>query len=210
MRRVGRKKTHICEQDFGGFDYHPEIWGLQEGYLDGYWQSVRYLAGVEDAVCRSFAFTEISDARNRHYLDAINNTESVAVHVRRGDYQLNTGVLAPLPVEYYHSAVDLLRKRVANPVFYIFSDDIPWARDNLPFSDAVFVHGNEGVSAFRDMHLMSRCRHFIAANSSFSWWAAWLNPYPDKQIFIPADYAQPGQLAANGWTRLEVEKDTIP
>jgi hypothetical protein len=93
-------------------------------------------------------------------------------------------------------------------VFFIFSDDIPWARDNLGLTDAVFIQGNEGAAAFRDMQLMSQCRHVICANSSFSWWAAWLNPFLDKKVIIPADYAQPDRLCAQGWTRLETQEST--
>ena len=203
-----KKKTHICEQDFGGFGYHPEVWTLERGYLEGYWQSLPYLNGVEDTIRRQFAFTDIIDNQNRQYLEVIHGVQAVAVHVRRGDYLSSTNGLVPLSAHYYHQAINILARRVSQPVFFIFSDDIPWARDNLGLTDAVFIQGNEGAAAFRDMQLMSQCRHVICANSSFSWWAAWLNPFLDKKVIIPADYGQPDRLCAQGWTRLETQEST--
>ncbi len=205
-RLAGRKKTHICEHDFGGFGYHPEIWMLHSGYLDGYWQSISYLKGTEDDIRRQFEFREFTDARNRQYLDAIRSTESVAIHVRRGDFLFNADVHPPLSSAYYLSAINILKQRIFRPAFFVFSDDIPWARQNLSCIDAVFVQGNEGADSCHDMNLMSRCRHLICANSSFSWWAAWLNPLPNRQVFIPADYAQPGKRMVDGWIRLETGK----
>lgn len=206
VRVAGRKRTHVCEQDFGGFGYHPEIWSIHCGYLDGYWQSPDYMAGAEDTIRQRLIFPEIVDEANRQYLQTIQRVQAVAVHVRRGDYLRDSSGHAPLPISYYRAAIDILRERVEQPVFFVFSDDGPWARDNLRLGDAVFVHGNEGSAAFRDMQLMSLCRHLICANSSFSWWAAWLHPQPGRQVVIPDDYAQPGKRFVDGWIRLDAGK----
>lgn len=208
-RLCGRKQTHLCEHDFGGFGYHPEVWAIPSGYLEGYWQHLAYMAGAEDAIRSAFVFPPPSDPKNSQWLELIDKTESVAIHVRRGDYLSNPGIYQPLTVDYYSEAIDRLRSLTANPVFYVFSDDIPWARENLPVSNAHFVQGNIGNKAFLDMHLMSRCRHIVVANSSFSWWAAFLNSNSGRHVVVPANYAKPGQLAEEQWIRILNGKDVV-
>lgn len=208
-RIAGRKRTHICKHDFGGFDFHPEVWNIPYGYLEGYWQNLAYLSGVEDDIRQAFTFLPTSDSSHAQWLNSVEETESVAVHIRRGDYLLNPGIHHPLPVGYYCAAIKKMYSVIENPTFFVFSDDLTWAKANLPLPDAKFVNGNFGETAFRDMHLISRCRHAIIANSSFGWWGAFLNPHPRKQVIVPADYATPGQLAVEEWIRLQERKDYV-
>lgn len=207
-RRIcGRKRKHVCEHDFGGHGYHPEILSLPAAYLDGYWQHLGYLAGAEAAIRKLFAFPPVSDDRNRRYLAAIESSQSVALHVRRGDYVNKALIHPPLSTAYYRAGISHMRNHIANPSFFVFSDDHEWAAANLPLSGAVHVRGNEGGHAFRDLQLMCRCRHIIIANSTFSWWSAWLTAREDKQVVVPSYYAKTGQLSLPAWHRLADGKE---
>ena len=125
----------------------------------------------------------------------IDGTESVAVHVRRGDYVTLRSAAAlhgTLPVEYYAAAISQLRATVASPHFYVFSDEPEWCASHLPLlvGEATFVSHNVGPKAWQDLMLMSRCRHHVVANSSFSWWGAWLADQrhrgAPRQVIAPA------------------------
>ena len=114
---------------------------------------------------------------------------SVSVHIRRGDYISNkdtNALLGVCPMDYYDRAIAYIVERVVNPCFYFFSDDIAWVRRtfSLPFQSR-FVDHNSGRQSFNDMRLMSLCRHHIIANSSFSWWGAWLGRNGDKTVIAP-------------------------
>jgi hypothetical protein len=126
---------------------------------------------------------------NEELFENIITHNSVALHVRRGDYLTNTsaanyhGVCSLL---YYQKAIDLLSSQYSNLYFYVFSDDIKWAESNLtiPFP-TTFIGHNFGDQSFQDLRLISRCKHQIIANSSFSWWGAWLNSYENKTVIAP-------------------------
>ena len=116
----------------------------------------------------------------------------MSLHVRRGDYGTNPEIKAVhglLPVEYYDAAMRMMEGRLGKVMYYVFSDDLSWCRTNLRFKgEAVFVDANTGKPGWMDMRLMSACRHHIIANSSFSWWAAWLNPGADKIVAAPRQW----------------------
>ncbi|MCI6689512.1 MAG: alpha-1,2-fucosyltransferase, partial [Clostridiaceae bacterium] len=138
----------------------------------------------------------------KRYAEQISQNYSVSVHVRRGDY-LNysylQGICTP---HYYEQAMQFFREKYRGKVkFYIFSNDIEWAENNFSEADCVIVEGNSGKDSFRDMQLMSLCKHNIVANSSFSWWGAWLNQNKEKIVIAP-----------NKWINQEVEEkiDVIP
>ena len=115
-------------------------------------------------------------------------TESVSIHVRRGDY-LNEPLLNGICDEqYYVAAIEEIKAMVDNPVFFIFSNDILWCKTHFNQINAVFVENNTGKNSYRDMQLMSLCKHHIIANSSFSWWGAWLGKYKDSMICAPTKW----------------------
>ena len=117
------------------------------------------------------------------YLEPINKSNSVSLHVRRGDY-LNLKNIGVLDVDYYIKAVEYIRKNVEKPTFYIFSDDLEWCKNSLGFlDDCIYVDWTQ--TEIDDLKLMSFCRHNIIANSSFSWWGAWLNQNPKKTVIAP-------------------------
>jgi hypothetical protein len=117
-------------------------------------------------------------------------------------------VLGPCSLDYYRSAARHVAERVATPEFFVFSDDIAWARDNLDIAfPCHFIDDNRGMESYNDMRLMSLCRHHILANSSFSWWGAWLNPRADKIVVAPGRWFVGGErrvddLVPQGWVTL--------
>ena len=157
--------------------------GLEAGgYIHGYWQSERYFAPIVDQIRTAFTFRDVENA-------TLPNREqnNVSVHVRRGDY-LNAGSIhASCNADYYFRALDKLDLKACDTRVYVFSDDPEWAREELSklHPNTHFVEGNIGADSFKDMYLISRCDHHIIANSSFSWWGAWLNPSPQKRVIAP-------------------------
>ncbi len=156
-------------------------------YVAGYWQSHEMVDHVALEVREQFRFARPPEGRSAEVLRQICNTEdAVSLHVRRGDYTLAAEGQIALPMEFYERAIEHFRERLKNPVFFVFSDDIAYTRANLPTDiRAVFVDHNDDATAHDDMRLMSSCQHHILANSSFSWWGAWLNPSKTKIVFAP-------------------------
>ena len=158
-------------------------------YLMGYWQSSRYFADIELLIREVFTFKSPPSAAASKLLDKINNTSSVCVHVRRGDF-----VLHPLNglqgKDYVAAGERIFAGRVSNPNYFVFSDDIEWCEANLEFAGpAIFVSEDfDGSKLQDDLRLMGACKHFIIANSSFSWWAAWLSTYSHKIIVAPKNW----------------------
>ena len=144
-----------------------------------------------DDILLAFSFVEKPNIANAEILKEIQETNSVAVHIRRGDYlnSFNNNVFFHPSEAWYRNAMEEIRRRVDSPRFYFFSDDIQWVREHFAdIEDAVYVDINHGKSAYNDMRLMSACKHNIIANSTFSWWAAWLNINPQKIVIAPQKY----------------------
>lgn len=180
-------------------------------WLHGYFQSERYFADHAPAIRTEFTPRAAPDAANAALLGEITASTSVSVHVRRGDYVRNprfNALHGTCPPEYYASAAARMAGRLKDAVFYVFSDEPDWARKNLSLPGAVrVVDHNTGGPASEDLRLMSACRHHIIANSTFSWWGAWLNPRPDKKVIAPARwFAREGHenpdLLPASWLRL--------
>jgi len=156
-------------------------------YLAGYWQSYRYVEAVADKVRSEFRFKEPAAGKTLEVLRRIEQTPmAVSLHVRRGDYTLAAESHFAIDVGYNERAIAQMRALVPNAVFFVFSDDIEFCRTNLPQGlDAVFVDHNDSFTAHDDIRLMSACRHHIIANSTFSWWGAWLDLRPEKIVLAP-------------------------
>lgn len=166
-------------------------------YLNGDWQSENYFLDYELIIRNDFTFPAIIPASlNYSLLKAIQNTNSVSVHVRRGDY-LSSTTHQPTSAAYYTKAIEMMKSKVSNPVFFVFSDDIAWCQHNLDMPNAQYVNHNFGSQSYIDMQLMSRCRHNVIANSSFSWWGAWLNNNPDKNVIAPKMWLEKLNIKAN-------------
>lgn len=201
-----RRRSLVVEPHFdfwtGLFAAPPDC------YIYGYWQSEKYFADHSGRIRDDFAFRIPLDERNREIAERMESSNSVSLHVRRGDYANNPKTLAVhglCSLDYYHAAVKFVSERADSPKFFIFSDDIPWAMENLKLSGE-FIGHNHGEESYKDMQLMSLCRHHIIANSSFSWWGAWLNPEPQKIVIAPAKWFADGRavddLIPENWVRL--------
>ena len=178
--------------------YEPADYSIDETVLKqagdrvffGYWQCSKYFSNVSEIVRLAFRFSDFEDQKNLDMSKTIANAgESVSIHIRRGDYLKSELYAGLCDLDYYRKAIEHICANRQNPQFFIFSDDIPFCREHIiPFiknNTVTFVDFNKGCNSFRDMHLMSLCRDNIIANSSFSWWAAYLNMHEDKIVCAP-------------------------
>jgi hypothetical protein len=185
LERFGLKgpgSAHVfTESHFYHFDFR--VLALEAPvYLDGFWQSARYFEALRPQLVEEFTPREGLVGAAAALRDRIAQLNAVCVHVRRGDY-LTDETFRLLPADYYERALAEIRARVAAPVPVVFSDDPEWTRANLRLPDPViwsFEHGR--FAAIEEMQLMRACKHFIIANSSFSFWPAWLSNHPQKQV----------------------------
>jgi Glycosyl transferase family 11 len=180
-------KTPYKEKNEWQWQYHHEVLKLQSGFLKGYWQSWKYFAAAELQVKQTFRFPALQDEQNKATEQKMVSTNSVSIHIRRGDY-LNSNVNCSLPVSYYHEAIAFINKNISNPFYFVFSDDIDWAKENIQEQQVEFIGWNKGDNSYADMQLMSLCKHNIIANSSFSWWGAWLNKNANKTVIAPTPW----------------------
>ena len=196
VRRVWRKhiriglphfKRTVIEEKNMCFD--PNICMMNDNvYLDGYWQTEKYFKDIEHTLREELQLVPAPNDWNRILQDKINDTDSVSIHIRRGDYLLPSTykVHGVCPLEYYRAAVDQLTVEVKQPHFFVFSDDPEWARDNLQFDYPItYIDHNGGDKDYEDLRLMSTCKHHIIANSTFSWWGAWLCSNTEKIVISP-------------------------
>lgn len=159
--------------------------------LDGYWQTERYFRDASDVIRKEFSPRKLPP-RVAQLQVRLSQPNAISVHIRRGDYVSNPEVArfhGLCDLDYYTLAMARLATQVANPVFHIFSDDHAWIHAHFPKQHPwALVEDWQGKDAWVDMWLMSRCGHHIIANSSYSWWGAWLNPNPTKQVIAPAKW----------------------
>jgi hypothetical protein len=157
--------------------------GSRVRYLDGYWQSERYFADCSDLLRRELTLRQPVRLETQTMGDAMRAESSICLHARRVDY----GHL--LGADYYHRAVKRIVTNGMDPVFYVFSDNMDWARQNLQLpGKVVYVEGNGEEYNYEDMWLMNRCHYHIIANSSFSWWGAWLKDDPSGIVVAPSSW----------------------
>lgn len=172
------------------FHFDPAVLALPDNtYLEGYWQSYRYFDDIADIIREDFSLNAPLDLQNAELAESIALDNAISIHFRRGDYVTGSWARDELGVcepAYYKAAIEYVLGKVENPTFYIFSDDPDWASAQIEW-DVPFqiVSHNSADRGWLDLNLMSRCRHHIIANSTFSWWAAWLSPHPDKIIVAP-------------------------
>ncbi|MBE4618683.1 alpha-1,2-fucosyltransferase [Vibrio navarrensis] len=149
------------------------------------WTSWKYFESCEKTIKNSFKFPKIDELENIEIANIINSTNSVSIHVRRGDY-LNSPALKGLAPEwYYNDAISHINQNVENPNYFVFSDDISWCKENLQLENAKYIDWNKNHKSYRDIQLMSMCKHNIIPNSSFSWWGAYLNNNNSKIVITP-------------------------
>jgi len=172
------------------FRYNSEIDTVRDNsYIYGYFQTERYFEHIRAELLERFRLKTQVDEKNAALIKKMQTENSVSIHVRRGDY--TNSPFSLLSVEdYYQKAIDFILEKVEVPVFYIFTNDPEWVEDNfkvLQINKSI-VTINYGNQSYMDMILMSNCRHNICANSSFSWWGAWLNTNPNKIVVTPKSW----------------------
>lgn len=188
------------------YDYEPWVLDIVDGYLSGYWQSERYFKDAAQELRKSISFGQVDTAEVIYYRDMMEAENSVSIHIRLGDYadtsELYGGICT---VEYYKKAVDYIRGKVDNPVFYVFSDTLDKVDEVLAGCEYELVEGNSGDKSYLDMYLMSLCRHHIIANSTFGWWGAWLDERTDKIVVTPSKWnhlCKGHEICCEGWVML--------
>lgn len=176
----------IREEEKEEFKYLEHLLKVNNSYFQGYWQNRSYFEVKSFHLREKLTFKDLSpnDLLNNEILLKIQSSNSVSIHIRRGDY-LKSPIHNILDINYYKKAVEIIENKITEPIFFIFSDDIGWVKNQELFSDCVFVDNNKNDTAYIDMQLMSLCKHNIIANSTFSWWAAWLNKNTDKIVVSP-------------------------
>lgn len=180
-------------------------------FLKGFWQSELYFKDIEETIRKEFTFKKKLDGKNLDLANSIQQSNSVSVHIRRGDYVSNPEFNKRHGVcnsSYYKKASEYINDKISKPVYYIFSDEPAWVKQNIfYFEPCIFVQHNLGIDSYKDMQLMSLCRHNITANSSFSWWGAWLNTNSEKIVVTPARWFNDASienqdLIPTSWVRL--------
>jgi hypothetical protein len=197
----------VHEDPANGID--PEVTQLRgRWYLRGWYQCPAYFEKLRPQLLQEFDLAEPLTGANAELLKKIEAVNAVCLHVRRGDLVTNPLYAKEQQVQtadYYSQCLTDLAQRVNEPHIFVFSDDLPWCRANLhPPMPINFMDKNDGSTDYIDLHLMSRCRHFITANSTFSWWAAWLSQNPEKIIIVPPvwrfkDNGPPPDLIPGDW-----------
>ena len=193
--------------------FHPEILKLRGNYLlDGYWQTEKYFKKYRKQIFKDFSFPKKISKKNKLIIEQIRKKNSVSIHIRRGDYvtskKTNThhGICS---MDYYKKAIGLINKQVKNPWFVIFSDDPGWCKRYLSVpKNSLFISHNTKKESFEDMRLISLCKHNIIANSSFSWWGAWLNANKNKIIIAPQKWLKganinQGDIVPSNWKTIK-------
>jgi hypothetical protein len=190
-----------------GFTFNPHVLDCADNVLiRGWWQNERYFIDVRDQLLKDFTVRAPLTGTNKQVADEIQSSPSVSLHIRRLDFVSNPNTKkyhGELTKEYYDAALRKIASHVKTPTLFIFSDDIEWVKKHMPFSyKTIYVTGNNDAP-HEDMRLMSMCQHNIIANSSFSWWGAWLNNHSGRIVVAPKrwtnDSQDSDQRIAKGW-----------
>lgn len=204
--------TYVYEEPH--FEFDKEVFNVEPNtYIHGFFQSEKYFKNIENDIKEDFIFKSEPDEINQAHINKINSTNSISLHIRRGDYvqkKRYQDVYATCSLDYYKRGVEHIFKNTnETPTLFIFSDDKQWVKENLklPF-ETVYVDNNSGAKSYEDMRLMSQCKHNIIANSSFSWWGAWLNNNKEKIVIAPQKWFNDSNIIQTdvipeSWIRLE-------
>ena len=183
-----------------------------DSYIEGYFQSEKYFKNIREVIIKQFTINQKVSNYAIEIENKIKNSQnSCSLHIRRGDYlnSTNINIHGICDIEYYKNAMKYLEEKVGNLNYFIFSDDIEWVKDNLVIENAIYIESKEKRIPHEDIYLMSLCQHNIIANSSFSWWGAWLNQNENKIIIAPKRWfaddtmqKQSGDIVCESWVRL--------
>lgn len=172
------------------YSYNAGILKKKNAYLDGYFQSFKYFEVIRDKLLNEFQLVKgYSELANALKTSIEGEVDSVAIHIRRGDYAtIREDYNGLCGMDYYKKGIDLIKAKVSNIKLFVFSDDIEWTRTNLDFGLPIEFVSRPGLTDAEELLLMSLCKHQVIANSTFSWWAAWLNQNPQKIVVAPKNW----------------------
>jgi len=187
---IGDTRRYVRETQF---NFNPANFKARpNAYLDGYWQTEKYFKGIEDIIRKEFTLKVPLSETSQEIAQSMKKREAVSLHVRRGLYvtdpkfSAHHGVCSP---EYFERAIARISEQVPHPHFYVFSNDHQWAREYIrPQHEVTYIEHTGDSTDYEDIILMSMCGHHILANSTFSWWGAWLNPSPEKIVIAPSQW----------------------
>jgi hypothetical protein len=170
------------------YEFDKEILKIKDGYLSGYWQNENYFKNISHTLKKDFSLKDKPTDKFLFIKEIIINSDSIAIHIRRGDYVTNNetnNFHGICNIDYYNRAIKMIKEKINNPHFFIFSDDINWAKNNLIVNKNIEWVSDYKLDDVEDLILMSLCKHQVIANSSFSWWGAYLNSNPSKIVIAP-------------------------
>ena len=203
QHKIFMKLPQLAGSDWfieNGLAYHADFAQSSDNiHISGYFQSEKYFTPIRSAIMADFEPIQPLDANNLNMALQAQAAESVMIHVRRGDYVSDSKTLSihgVCSLEYYKNSISWMREKLGSPQFFVFSNDMEWTKKHLPLGDdAIFVEGNMACPEL-DIHLMAQCKHHIIANSSFSWWGAWLANHPQQQVIAPEPWFNATHLNA--------------
>ncbi len=195
------------------FEFDENLFKVKPNtYIEGFFQSEKYFKDIGTEIRADFQFKNLPDEENQKLIEKIGTTNSISLHIRRCDYvkkKRYKNLYAKCTLDYYKRGVEYIEGKYNNPTLFIFSDDINWVMENLnlPY-ESVYVSHNTGNKSYEDMRLMSLCKHNIIANSSFSWWGAWLNDNKEKIVIAPQKWFYDEKIfqedvIPQNWVKLE-------
>lgn len=215
ISRVVRKLMPVRKSEYiqpakQAYCFEPEAMESNARYFEGYWMAYKYFDACREKIQEVYSFPQLTTKENKEYAEMLSKDNSVTVHVRRGDY-VKLGAFANIcTLDYYKMAIAIARQQIEQPEFFVFSNDQEWCVENLEdaFGDATvhFVNNNKGSESYRDMQLMSMARCNIMANSSFSWWGAFLNTRTDQIVIAPSKWMNDrdcSNLYSDEWIKVE-------
>ena len=189
--KIFKKENLIYKEKKRGFD--EDIFSLNSSiYLDGFWQSEKYFKFCEQEIRKQFCIKSALNQKTKNLVDSIKECNAVSVHIRRADYVKNkttNRIHGSLDFEYYEKGIEYLNSVLVDNHFFIFSDDPEWVQKNFNLAtNCTFVSHNNAENNYQDLNLMSYCNHHIIANSTFSWWGAWLSSNKNKKVVAPKNW----------------------
>ena len=210
LQEFYKKKLFKIYKEKAEFVYDHDLFEQKSSLLIGTWQVEEYFKKNKALLLKEFNFRIPTDERNKALINKIKVSNSISIHVRRGDYLSSEYFKSHAVIKdatYYKDAISYLEKKTSEPHYFIFSDDTQWVRQNLDLENSTIVDNNSGNKSYIDMYLMSLCKHNIIANSTFSWWGAWLNTNDQKIVIMPdkwLNHIQAPGIFPSEWIKLPV------
>lgn len=206
---IYRKK---CIKEKEPYVFAPIFLNCDDAYLSGYWQTEKYFEDIKEIIRDDISFFSVKTPEVIDCLNRIQESNSISIHVRLGDY-VNNSLYDNICTEaYYKKAIQEMNKRIKNTSYFVFSDDVNKAREMLGEKGFEYINYNHGENSYYDMYMISQCKHHIMANSSFSWWGTWLSDFDDKKVICPSVWMKgvdKGDIWMKEWIKITPQGDIV-